>query len=93
MSFYKNLDKDLFDLRLHRGLDKWLSQKHPPTFTRARLLELATQDTNINEEPWLLKVLASSWVAGVRVLSTQNYPKGRYQSIQVVDMVLMRNTF
>jgi len=87
MSLHKNSDKNLFDLRLRRGMKSWLDRQHPPAEIRTQLLLAAAGETTSREI--LIKRLETfSWGREYSTLSFERFAKATSYSLQIGFLIV-----
>ncbi len=87
MNSPKHAYNEMLDLRLRRGLKKWLGQKHPPLHSRERLLEAAAENV-LPRASLLAYWLSISWNREYSSQSFERLAKATAYSLQVGVLIL-----
>ncbi|MBC8509902.1 MAG: hypothetical protein H8D34_34065 [Chloroflexi bacterium] len=87
MNLHKNSDKELFDLRLRRGMTIWLGRQHPPAEVRAQLL-LAAAGEMPPRKSWIDRLMTLSWGREYTSLSFERFAKATAYSLQMGVLVV-----
>ncbi len=87
MNLHKYSKKELFEVRLRRGMKNWLDKKSPPADLRAQLLSAAAEEKETSES-LLARFLSLPADREYTYLSFERFAKATAYSLQIGVLIV-----
>ncbi len=87
MNSHKYTEKELFDIRLRRGMKNWLDRENPAENIRAQLLQAAADETE-PKEPLVTRLLVFPASNEYSYLTFERFAKATAYSLQIGVLIV-----